>query len=98
MEYGVQFYEGSWRDADDTERPLTVGVGTDQTIWLPARELGIRAEDMEGLEDYPGPLMLFSVRQQRVFVNARAMAETLSPPELRAQVAEIGRASCRERV
>ena len=89
MSYDVKF-QYIIRDADGVPYPAIIGLGSDGTLWVDPGELGVEPEDMKRVSNYPGtaPLVLIDIRTRRVFVNARAVAETIAAADVRARMCE----------
>ena len=86
-EYGVKF-QYIRRQADGVPYRAVIGLGSDGTLWVEPDEFGVEPGDVEKMMKFPGtsPLVLYVGR--RVFVNARAVAETVAAPEVRAKMRE----------
>ena len=62
-----------------------MAFGTDGTMWIDPKAVGITPDNLEPLLDFSGPPILFDGYCNRVFINARAVVEVKTNPEFRQQ-------------
>ncbi len=68
------------------ERYVKLAFGTDGTMWIDPRELGIGPEHAPQLERFQGGLyLLINPTTREVMINARAVPEVMNDPERRRQ-------------
>ena len=70
---------------DGVLQQALLGFGDDDTVWIEPHEIGIGPDKAEALARYKGIAMISHPASQCVFVNAFAVAETITNPELRSR-------------
>ena len=68
---------------DGMPRSALMGFGNDDSVWFEPHEIGLGPDKAEALSRYKGIPMVTHPASQCVFVNAFAVAETFTDPELR---------------
>ncbi len=86
MSYEVRFFNQAWLDVHGVRHVSRMGVGADQILWVEPHEVGVEPEHILLMPDGPAPLVLLDFNQRKVFVNVRAVAERIAPPELHQKV------------
>ena len=67
---------------DGGERGVLLGFGSDGTLWIDPRELGIGPQHAPKLAKFPGGLyLLINPATREVLINAHAALEAIDDPE-----------------
>ena len=81
----IDFYVAPFTGIDGVKRTITLGLGSNRTLWIEWEELGLRVEDIRAMmRSYPGQVLLLDQENDRVFLNADAVTGIIAEPELQA--------------
>ena len=81
----IDFYVTPFTGIDGVRRTITMGLGSNRTLWIEWEELGLRPQDGQMMcQNYPGPVFLLDEENDRLFVNADAVTGIIASPEFRA--------------
>ena len=81
----IDFFDTPFTGLDGVPRTTRLGLGRNMTLWIEWEELGIRIEDgRQMLREYPGQVLLIDEENDRLFVNADAVAGIIQQPKFRA--------------
>ena len=84
-EIKIDFFVTPFTGVDGVRRTITLGLGSNHTLWIEWEELGLRRQLARDLaRNQPGPAFLIDVENDRLFVNADAVTGIIDSPELRA--------------
>jgi hypothetical protein len=78
-QHGVKFYELAWSALGNVTL-VRVGVSDDGIIWVDPAGVGVRPSDVDPGR-FNGPVALVDARENRIYINARALVEMLTEPE-----------------
>jgi hypothetical protein len=86
-EYEVK-YQSILRPTAEGLRPGIIGLGSDGVLWVDPDEFGVDPDELLKMAQTPGPhpFVLLDFEKQRVFVNARAVADKIPAVEVRAKM------------
>ena len=80
----LDFYVTPFTGVDGRPRTITLGLGSNRTLWVEWDELGLRPQDIKVLiRTYPGQVLLLDPENDRVFVNADAVTGIIASAEVR---------------
>ena len=82
----LHFFVGSMPCFGGGERLVRMAFGTNGTMWIDPREVGIGPEHADQLKRFPGGLyLLINPTTREVMVNARAVIEVMDSPDRRSK-------------
>ena len=88
----IDFFDTPYTGLDGVPRTTRLGLGRNMTLWIEWEELGIRIEDgRQMMREYPGQVLLIDEENDRLFVNADAVARIIRQPKLRSDWIENNR-------
>ena len=84
MSYSLEFMELFCTGSDGVTLRTVVGVDSDGMLWFEPKEIGVVPDDAPILARYRGgSCLMFHFPSQRVYVNAMAVLELQTDPEMR---------------
>ena len=81
----IDFYVSPFTGIDGVRRTITLGMGSNRTLWIEWEELGLSVAEIRHLvRTYPGQVLLLDHEHDRVFLNADAVTGIITSAEVRA--------------
>lgn len=63
----------SWAGHRDMNGPFRIGLGADDSLWVPADFLGLKTPALEQLRQKYGAVVLIDIDDGRIYVDSRAV-------------------------
>ena len=67
----------------DMNIQFRIGLGADDTLWVPADFLGLKSPALEQLQQKYGPVVLIDLDDGRIYVDSRAVVLNCTNPFVR---------------
>ena len=81
----IDFYVTPFTGIDGVRRTITLGLGSNRTLWIEWEELGLSVAEIRHLvRTYHGQVLLLDQENDRVFLNADAVTGIAVSDEVRA--------------